>query len=531
MSLIDVANEVLAEIRLKSQRELYRNDYHAWRHDILGYRSYALMNEITHEALHGELNHTAVASANGVSKSWEMSSMIAWASSVFEPGDVTSIVTAPSIQQVEKVIWAYLKSHFGQAAARGNALPGRLSEKLEWIYDGDQGKTFLAYGRVPSKGKEMAVFQGVRGVKGRVFVFSDEGGAIEKDMFTAMEAVTTGSGSRGIVFGNPDYPGAYWRRFWDKTKPEGRRWNTFNISAFDLPTMTGEVVYPHDPDMNKRFLSAITSKEWIEEKQLIWAPTEARYLSKVMGQFPEDDDFAFFPQSTIDKAYNAQIEEDSAHPIILGVDIARYGADECVVAANQGGRVRVIEHWGKTDTVNSARKIHQIANDLAAQEVRIDAGGVGGGVYDQLDLLDEFSNKVYTLVGWDNGHSSPDITQWGRMRAYAHDSLRKQMAEGDIDLDYNDETLREELQAITYKFNSRGAIEITSKDDIKPGLGGRSPDRLDAVIMAATDMSPWTGNPYNRMPVGTVISEDRRDVAPIDDFQSRISGAGMPMYW
>ena len=25
--------------------------------------------------------------------------------------------------------------------------------------------------------------------------------------------------------------------------------------------------------------------------------------------------------------------------------------------------------------------------------------------------------------------------------------------------------------------------------------------------------------------------EDRRDVAPIDDFQSRISGAGMPMYW
>ena len=152
-------------------------------------------------------------------------------------------------------------------------------------------------------------------------------------------------------------------------------------------------------------------------------------------------------------------------------------------------------------------------------------------MYDQLDLLDEFSNKVYTLVGWDNGHSSPDITQWGRMRAYADGSLRKQMAEGDIDLDYNDEPLREELQAITYKFNSRGAIEITSKDDIKPGLGGRSPDRLDAVIMAATDMSPWTGNPYNRMPVGTVISEDRRDVAPIDDFQSRISGAGMPMYW
>lgn len=527
MSLIEVANEVLAEIRLKSQRDIYRNDYHAWRHDILGYRSYKTMNEITWEALHGKLNHTAVASANGVSKSWEMSSMIAWASSVFEPGDVTSIVTAPSIQQVEKVIWAYLKSHFGQAAARNNALPGRLSEKLEWIYDGDNGKTFLAYGRVPSKGKEMAVFQGVRGVKGRVFVFSDEGGAIEKDMFTAMEAVTTGSGSRGIVFGNPDYPGAYWRRFWDKTKPEGKRWNTYNISAFDLPTMTGEVVYPNDPEMEKRFRSAITSREWIEEKQQIWGPTEARYLSKVMGQFPEDDDFAFFPQSAIDKAYNTQIEEDGAQPLIIGADIARYGSDECVIAANRGGRIRVINHWGKTDTVTSSRKIHKIANELGATEVRIDAGGVGGGVYDQLDTLDEFADKNYTLVGWDNGFRSPDITQWGRMRAYAHDNLRKQMVNEEIDLDYDDETLREELQAITYKFNSRGAIEITAKDDIKPGLGGRSPDRLDAVIMAATDMSPWTGNPYNKMAPGSIVAEDR-ELIPDMGFSQYLNRPGMP---
>lgn len=510
MSLISVANEVLDEIRLKSQRSLYQTDYHAWRHDILGYRSYAKMNQVTWECLHGELSHTAVASANGVSKSWEMSSMIAWASSVFEPGDVTSIVTAPSIQQVEKVIWAYLKSHFGQAAARGNALPGRLSEKLEWIYDGENGKTFLAYGRVPGKGKEMAVFQGVRGVKGRVFVFSDEGGAIEKDMFTAMEAVTTGSGSRAVVFGNPDYPGAYWRRFWDKTKPEGRRWNTHNISAFELPTMTGEAVYPNEPEMEKRFLSAITQREWVEAKQEIWEPTEARYLSKVMGQFPEEDDFAFFPQKTIDLAYDSDIPDDADQEVVLGVDVARFGSDETVVAVNRGGNIRIPagNTWTRTDLVETARKVHAIAVRESAAEVRVDSSGIGGGVYDFLEEMPEFYPRNYVLIGWDNGSSAPDISQHANKRAYSHDSMRTQMTNGEIDLDYADEDLREELQAITYKFTLRGAIQITPKDEIKKGLGGRSPDRLDAVILSCLDFTPW----LNREPVGTVKVMDREDV-------------------
>ena len=525
MSFVEVANQALDEIRVKSQRELYRSDYHAWRHDILGYRSYERMNEITWEALHGEYDRTAVASANGVSKSWEMSCMIAWASSVFEPGDVTSIITAPSIQQVEKVIFAYLKSHFGQAAARDNALPGRLSEKLEWIYDGENGKTFLAYGRVPSPGKEMAVFQGTRGVKGRVFVFSDEGGAITQDMFTAMEAVVTGSGSRVFLTGNPDYPQAAWRKFWDKSTPMGRRWKTFNISAFELPTMTGEVVYPDDPEMNARFLSAITSREWIEDKQAIWGQTEARYLSKVLGQFPEQDDFSFFPQKAIDLSYATEIERDSNEPIILGCDIARWGQDESVIAENQGGSVRVVQHWAKCDLVDSARRIHEYAQSVGAAEVRIDSTGVGGGIFDMLDRLDEFQNKGYLLVGWDNGSASPDSSQYSNKRAYAHGYFRDEMVKGRIDLDYDDSQLREELQAITFKFNTRGAVQITPKDELKKGLNGASPDRLDAVIMSVVDVTPWT----EAEPEGTVKAYDREDI-PDYGLAEYLNRPGMPIW-
>lgn len=510
MSLIDVANLALDEIRQRSQKDLYKNDYHAWRHDILGYRSYEKMNEITWETLHGKLNKTAVASANGTTKSWEMSCMIAWASSVFEPGEVRSIVTAPSLPQVEQVIWAYLKNHFGEAAARGNSLPGRLTENVEWVYDGDFGKVFLVTGRVPAKGKEMAVFQGVRGVKGRVFVFSDEGGSINKDMFTAMEAVTTGSDSRVTIYGNPDYPQAYWKKFWDKTKPEGRTWNTFNISGFDLPTITGEVVYPDDKDMNERFLSAITSREWIENKSLIWAPNEARYLSKVMGQFPGDDDSSFFPQNVLDRAYDTQIEDNADIPAVMGVDVARFGQDQSVIAVNRGGRVRVEDSWGKCAINDSARRVHQYAQANAVTEIRIDVSGVGGGLYDILAGEPEYRGASYTLIGWNNSHKSPDPAQWMNLRSYSYESLRTQMTNGLVDLDYEDEELREELQATTYKFSrgGDGSLQITPKDEIKKGLGDRSPDRLDAVVMAATDMSPWTGNPLNALTPGDVVAVD-----------------------
>jgi len=347
-----------------------------------------------------------------------------------------------------------------------------------------------------------------------VFVFSDEGGAIQQDMFTAMEAVTTGSDSRAVVFGNPDYPSAYWKRFWDKTTKEGRTWNTFNISAYELPTLTGEVVYPDDPGMEARFRSAITSREWVENKEQIWQPTEARYLSKVMGQFPKEDDFAFFPQAAIDKTYATDLS-DLSHPYkTMGVDIARYGQDETVIALNEGGRVRVADSWGKADLFASARRVHKFAVDNEVSEVRIDSSGIGGGVLDILldDDSGEFAGSDYTLIGWDNGSSAPDATQHMNKRAYAHESLRSQMQDEQIDLEYNDTELREELQAITYKFSLRGALQITAKDEIKKGLSGRSPDRLDAVILAAVDMSPWTGNPLNEFKVGEKIIMDPSDV-------------------
>lgn len=521
MNLVGVAAAAAGEWANKRLQTLYQRDFLAWQADVLGLRTYEKMQNIANTALFGDTPRTLIKSSNGTSKSYTTSAMVMWVGSVFDPGEGLAIVSAPSQAQIEKVTFRYMKSFKARAADRGYALPGSINEQLEWSTPGTEGKIVLAYGRKPAAGQEVSTFQGIRSEYGKTFVFFDEAGGMSRGMWTAAEAVLTGADARLVAIGNPDDVGTEWHRYFRDSKFQDE-FNQFTISSFDLPTFTGEEVYPDDPEMEQRMLSSLTQVSWVEHKKRLWGETDARYLSKVKGEFPVDGGNGFFPQSAIDKSYDCEIEEDLAVPVVLGVDIARWGQDESVIASNRGGRVRVEQTWAKCDLVDSARRIHAYAQSVRAAEVRIDAAGVGGGVFDMMDRLDEFADKTYDLIGWDNGSQSPDTAQWSNKRAWAHDNLRTQMMEGTIDLDYEDDVLRDELQIITFKFNNRGAIQITPKDDMKSEIGG-SPDRLDAVIMAAADLTPWTGNPLNKYNVGDVITYD-----PWDMSEFYREGAGLP---
>lgn len=526
MNLGNVVAESLGEITNRRLQALYQTDFIAWQADVLGLRTYEKMQNICETALFGDIPRTVIKSSNGTSKSYSVSAMIGWTASVFDVNEAVSIISAPSLTQIEKVTFKYLKSFKGRAAERGFILPGHINEQLEWQVKGAEGSITLAYGKKPAPGQEVNVFQGIRSEYGRTYVWFDEAGGMSKGMYTAAEAVLTGAKARFTGIGNPDDVGTEWYKIF--TDPKfANEFNHFSISSLELPTFTGEIVYPDDPEMQERMMQSLTQVSWVEHKKRIWGERDARYLSKVMGEFPKDGGNGFFPQSAIDRSYDVAIEEDMSVPMVMGVDIARWGQDESVIATNRGGRVRVEETWAKCDLVDSARRIHRFAVEHGAAEVRIDSTGVGGGVYDMLDRLDEFANRSYALVGWDNGTGSPDIAQWSNKRAYAHDSLRTQMVEGMIDLDYEDDLLREEMQIITFKFNQRGAIQITPKDEMKTEIGG-SPDRLDAVIMAAADMSPWTGNPYNAMPLGAMVAQDR-DELPDYGLQNWLSLPGRPL--
>ena len=519
MTSFGVAELAVNEMRERSRKRIYKTDPEAWLSDVLDKRWYSRQTEIVYSFLAN--SRTAVKSANGCGKSAVVADLITWWVSVFEPDETLAIVSAPTISQIEKVVFAYLKANHASAQVLGTPLVGEISEQLTWKFTNPATgkKDFLAFGKRPSDTDIVSSFQGTR--KLRTGVFLDEGGGLPPDMFTAAEAVATGEYSRIITIGNPDRRGTEFHRIFTEPRLMAE-WNRQTISAFDLPTFTGEVTY-EDADREKRFLSSLTSQEWVEHKRRAWGEGDARWMSKVLGEFPGEADNTFFGQHVIDKATDTEVEDDLATRPVLGVDIARWGEDESVIYVNRGGRCRTDDSlvWGKADTVESARRIHSIAQALSASRVQVDASGIGGAVYDMLTTLDEFSERMYDVVGIDGGSASPDPARWANLRAFNHDLLRNEMLAGNVDIDYDDKTLRDELTAITYKFTTRGAVQITPKDEMRAALGG-SPDRLDALIYAVFDPAQVLNDGPKRGDVVTLEPEDF-------GFQEMFSTRGLPV--
>lgn len=475
--LSNVVSGAVDELRAKSRLRLYQDDPQAWLSDVLGKRWYSKQVEIVESFMSS--SRTAVKSANGCGKSAVVADLITWIVATGVPSETLCIVSAPTLSQIEKVIFAYLKVNKGLADSNGVILPGRIMETLAWKLDGDNGAEFLVFGKRPSDQDIVSSFQGTR--KRNTYVFLDEAGGLPADMFTAAEAVATGAGSRILAIGNPDRRGTEFHRIF--TDPQlSQDWSLHTISAFDLPTFTGEAVYPEDEEQ-KNFLSGLTSVEWVEHKKRAWGQDSARYKAKVLGEFPDEADNTFFSQVVLDTAYDTTIAEDGNVRPILGLDVARFGSDENVLYENRGGRVRRLDAWSKLDLIETARRVHGHAQRIAAHIVNIDVNGVGGGVVDSLARLDEFSDAVYSIGAINNSTASPDPARWLNARSWHYDNFREMMSNGQIDLDYNDSELREELISQTYKFSQRGAIQMTSKDEMKRS-GMSSPDNLDAAILS-----------------------------------------------
>jgi len=468
---------VLDEWRQKSKSRIYQTDPEAWTADVLGKRWWSKQAEIARDYITDE--RIAVKSANGTGKSFLVADLICHWVSVYPIDEALAIISAPSVDQIDRVIFSYLKDNYGYAAANGTPLRGWINEDMEWKYKSPAGNQFLAFGKKPSDQNIIGSFQGTR--KQRTAVFIDEAGAVPEGLFVAAEAVTTGTGNKIIAIGNPDNRGThFFKIFTDKDLEQD--WTRHTISAFDLPTFTGEIVYPDDPTRQEMMLtSGMNSPDTIEPWRRAWGEGSARWLSKVLGEFPGEDDTTFFPQDVITNANETKIEPVENDYLYLGCDIARFGQDETVVYSNHGGHIRFVEAWSKSDNIATARKIHQLATELGADEVRVDAAGTGSGTFDALNVLEEFDRKTYSLIGLLGANASPDKNLWMNARAWHYDKFREGMKNGAIDLDGGDKKLQDELLVQTFKFNNRNALQISSKKEMRDA-GLKSPDYLDAAI-------------------------------------------------
>ena len=469
-----------------------------------------------------------------------------------------AIITAPTLKQVELGVFAYLKetyTHVKQSAlADGRPMPwpGWISEQGEWRYSTPGGNQTLAVARVPGASDAVSTFQGLRKTGGRNFITLDEAGGVPEPIYAAIDALMTSGEARMGGIGNPDKRG---NEFYNKFNTDAGRdtYQLHTISAYDLPTVTGEIVYPDDPAKQEMLLRGLTSRQWIAymetamqsggetyydegwgEMRRSGGVPNGRFKSKVLGEFPGDADNTFFSEDHINSAREKEIPYEPETPVVLGCDIATTGEDESVVYVNRGGHLRLFGDtilyqdgaatrettgvWSKEDTLTAARRIHAIANHTGATEVRIDGNAVGSGVATDLMRGTEFADRAYSVIRVIGSKSSSDIARWRIWRDEIHDHFADLMRDGLLDLDPDDNLLRDELMLITYKLVS-GAIKIDPKAKMKTMMGG-SPDRADAAMYAALkvvieDKGEAEGKAVPARDVGRELTRERRSRRPM----------------
>lgn len=477
----------MAEIRKKSRNLLYQQDPQAWLWDVLGVRLWSKQGEIMESFAAKEF--TLVKSCNGVGKTQVAGFAVCWFGNVFETLGTSIMVSAPVRQQIDEMMFRYLRSAYQMSVERGKKLVGEIMpRKPSWIV-ADTYKHDLVTAKRPADSNLLSSFQGTH--NDHVAVILDEAGGLAEDFYIGANAVTTNEHARILAIGNPDKLNtAFHRRFTDRVRFS--EWNPITIGAEDTPNFTGEVIYPENPELDRKIKARLVQVKWAEMMRKSALPGVV--AAKVDGEFPEVDDATFFDLETKRRAWENEIVPASTDYRWLGVDLSYSGEDQCVAYLNHGGKIRLVDTWNRysgTEHIESAKRIHKLAKKYEATEVRVDAAGTGSGVYSNLKVLPEFNDRRYVLVGVLGANASPNRNVWVNARAWHYDTFRTAMRNGAIDLDMMDDGLREDMDVQSWFPTGRGQIQITSKVDLKK-QGLHSPDHLDAAIYSHIDLRAMT---------------------------------------
>lgn len=185
-------------------------------------------------------------------------------------------------------------------------------------------------------------------------------------------------------------------------------------------------------------------------------------------------------------------ERGNEAPLILGVDVARFGDDRTVFCARQGRQVHWFQIFRQLDTMQVAGEVLAIVRETHFDAIFVDVVGIGAGVYDR--LAEELDQVFPVNVGADKVSESQIYYNkraecWGRMNQWIKDKP--------VILPNSDE-MQTDLCSLKYSFNGNGQLVLEKKEDAKK-RGVRSPDLGDALALtfaeSVSHYSEWDNAP------------------------------------
>ena len=177
------------------------------------------------------------------------------------------------------------------------------------------------------------------------------------------------------------------------------------------------------------------------------------------------------------EAMNRDLQMSEKAPLVVGLDIARFGDDATVFCLRRGKKCLKFEVYRKEDVVAVANIATNMIETYHPVRVFLDVGGVGGGVYDI--LKSRGLNHIVKGINFgakainDERYANRRAEMWDRMRSWIED-------EADL---VGDEMLFDELTSVSKKYDFRGRLVLEEKDEVKKRIG-RSTDMADALALS-----------------------------------------------
>ena len=252
-----------------------------------------------------------------------------------------------------------------------------------------------------------------------------------------------------------------------------------------------------DPEWYARRLSwedtgVFTPEQMAEQRAM---QTEREYLLEYCCLFDAGAPDTLLSGLDYDAATTRVIPdyEIDEHPIIIGVDVARYGDDRTVIAVRQGPKLYEPVVMRQASTFDIANRVSLVYHQYHADAVFIDySGGLGGGVQDQLANM-----GIYAVAVHFNG--KPPDDHYRNMRAYMWFTMAKWIRTTAC-LPHIP-GLKAEITSPTYHTDDSGKLQLESKDDLK-ARGMSSPDQADAICLThAHPVLPKAKARTNQQPV------------------------------
>lgn len=419
-----------------------------------------LLSHIRDELARGEkIIRVAVRSGHGVGKSASFSVVTDWAMSTFE--DTRGVVTANTERQLRTKTWVEL------AKWRRLSLTKDLFKlKATSLFSNDpEHRSEWRFDMSPWSERNTEAFAGLHNKGKRILLVMDEASGIADIVWEVAEGAMTDEDTQIIwlAMGNPTKNTG---RFRECFGPDGRfahRWKQITVDS-----RTSKIT-------NKKLID-----QWIKDYGLDHDFVRVR----VLGQFPKHDVSSFISREAVLSALERKLDFTPIEPVVLGVDVARYGNDNSVIFPRQGrdARSRPVEIYSGLSLLDLADRVAGARRKYSASMVYVDATGLGAGLVDILRGM-----KIPVIEVNFSAAASPSRVQgvryrnkraeiWGAVRDWLPGAALQNVV---IDRDY---TILDDLTTTQFYYTPNDEIQLEPKEEIRR-REGRSPDLADALAV------------------------------------------------